>query len=53
MPEKKLRLHPGHCLQIADFMVEVELAEDFTLGDLCQMVHDFDDMDIEMLSTLL
>ena len=53
MPEKKLQLHPGHHLQVADLMVEVELAEDFTLGDLCQMVRDCDDIDLETLSALL
>jgi hypothetical protein len=53
MREKKLRLHPGYKLQVTDFMEEVELAEDFTLGDLCQVVRGFNEMDIEMFSALL
>ena len=53
MHKGKLRLHPGYKLRVADFMEYVELAENFTLGDLCQMILDFDEMDIETFSALL
>ena len=53
MHGKTVRLTPGYRLQVADFMTEVALADDFTLGDLCQMVQDCDDMDLETLATLL
>jgi hypothetical protein len=49
----KVRLHSGYVLRVADLMAPVEIAEDFTLGDLCRIINHFEDIDIETFSTLL
>jgi hypothetical protein len=46
-------LHPGYALRVADLMAPVEIAEDFTLGNLCRIIDHFEDIDIETFSTLL
>ncbi|MBI3015834.1 MAG: hypothetical protein HYY65_12450 [Candidatus Tectomicrobia bacterium] len=51
--EDKVRLHPGYALQVADLMAPVEIAEDFTLGDLCRIIDHFEEMDRETFSALL
>jgi hypothetical protein len=35
----KVRLHSGYVLRVADLMAPVEIAEDFTLGALCESVN--------------
>ena len=51
--EDKVRLHPGYTLGVADLMTPVEIAEDFTLGDLCRIIDNFEEMDRETFSALL
>lgn len=53
MREEKVRLAPGYRLQVADLMREIEIADDFTLGDLCQVILDCKDMDLETFSALV
>src|SRR5438067_9501997 len=49
----KVRLHPGYILRVADLMTPVEIAEGFTLGDLCRIIDHFEDIDIKTFSALL
>jgi hypothetical protein len=49
----KVRLHPGYVLRAVDLMAPVEIAEDFTLGDLCRIVDHFEEIDIKTFSALL
>lgn len=53
MGEEKLKIARGYKLQVSDLMRYVELGENFTLGDQCQMICDSDEMDIETLSSLV
>jgi hypothetical protein len=52
MSEEKIRLAPGYKLRVVDLLKEVEVAEHFTLRDLCAMIQDCEDMDLETLSSL-
>ena len=49
----KVRLHPGYELRVADLMTPVEIAAEFTLGDLCRIINNFEELDIETFSALL
>lgn len=40
-------------MRLADLMSPVDIAEDFTLGDLCRVIETFDEMDVEAFSALL
>jgi len=51
--EDKVRLHPEYELRVADLMTPVEIAEDFTLGNLCRIIDNFEEMDRETFSALL
>lgn len=53
MSEEKIRLTPGYTLRGVDLMREVEVADPFTLGDLCLMIRDCQELDLETLSALL
>lgn len=53
MSEEKIRLTPGYTLRRVDLMREVEIADPFTLGDLCLMIRDCQELDLETLSALL
>lgn len=51
--QDKVRLHPGYVLRVADLMTPAEITEEFTLGDLCRIIDNFEEMDHETLSALL
>lgn len=53
MSIEKLRLVAGYRLWVADLMREVEIADNFTLGDLCQIIRDCGDLDLETFSALI
>ena len=53
MREDTVRLVPTYKLRVADLMREVEIADNFTLDDLCQMLRDCEELDLRMLSALL
>ena len=42
-------LHRWYALGLADLLTPVEIAEDFTLGDLSRIIDDFDEMDMATL----
>ena len=43
-------LHRGYAVRLADLLTPVEIAEDFTLGDLSRIIDDLDEMDMATLS---
>jgi hypothetical protein len=43
-----IRLHSAYVMRVLDFMTPAEIAEGFTLGDLCRIVDEFDEMNIEL-----
>jgi hypothetical protein len=47
---RRVLLHRGYALGLADLMELVDIAEDFTLGDLSRIIDDFDEMDMATLS---
>lgn len=49
----KVQLHPGYVVQAADLMAPVEIAAEFTLGDLCRIIDNFEEIDIGTFSALL
>lgn len=49
----RLLLNKEYKLRLQDLMSPIEIAEDFTLGDLCLMLARFDKIDLEDLSELL
>jgi hypothetical protein len=51
--EEKLRLESDYALRVADLMTPVEIAEDFTLGDLCRIIYNSKELTIDALSTLV
>ncbi|MBI3301933.1 MAG: hypothetical protein HYZ72_07635 [Deltaproteobacteria bacterium] len=53
MREEKVRLALGYNLRVADLLREVEVADNFTLGDLCVMIRDCEEMDLETFSALV
>lgn len=53
MSTEKLRLIPGYKLRVIDLLHEVEIAADFTLGELCLMIRDCKEMDLRTLSALI
>jgi hypothetical protein len=40
MSREKLLLYPGYRLCVGELMRPIALADNFTLGDLCQMLRD-------------
>jgi hypothetical protein len=53
MSEEKVRLALGYKLRVADLLREVEVADHFTLGDLCAIIQDCEEMDLKTLSALI
>jgi hypothetical protein len=53
MNTEALRLLPGYRLRVGDLLREIEIADDFTLEELCLTIRDSDEMDLDTLSTLL
>jgi len=51
--KETVRLHPDYVMHVLDFMTPVEIAEGFTLGDLCRLIDKFDEMNIELFSDLI
>ena len=41
---RRVPLHRGYVLGLADLMTLVDIAEDITLGDLSRIIDDFDEM---------
>ena len=48
----RLLLNKEYQLKLQDLMSPIEIAEDFTLGDLCLMLAQFDKIDLEDLSKI-
>jgi hypothetical protein len=53
MTTETLRLTPGYRLRMVDLMREIEIAEDFTLAELCLAIRDSDEIDLDTLSALI
>lgn len=53
MSREQLLLHSGYRLRVGELMTSIALADNFTLGDLCQMLRDCHDMDLATLAALL
>ena len=53
MTTEMLRLMPGYRLRRVDLMREIELAEDFTVGELCLTIRDSNEINLDTLSALL
>jgi hypothetical protein len=46
---RRVPLHRGYVLGLADLMTLVDIAEDIPLGDLSRIIDDFDEMDMATL----
>ena len=53
MDKDTVHLTPGYTLRVADLLRAVEIADTFTLGDLCQALQDCEELDLKTLSVLL
>ena len=51
--DDKVRLNSGYTLRLIDLMTPVDITADFTLGDLCRIIDNCDEMDIPTLSAVL
>jgi hypothetical protein len=53
MEKDIVHLTPGYTLRVAGLLRAVEIADTFTLGDLCQAVRNCEELDLKTLSILL
>jgi hypothetical protein len=51
--EGTVTLDARYVLRLDDFMSPVKIADGFTLGDLCRIIENFEEMDVESFSRLL